>query len=264
MKRVVSLIAFALLSAATSVAQEIRTEQVSYKDGDITLKGYLALPAERTTEVPGVLVVHEWWGLNDHARNRAEALARMGYAAFALDMYGDGATADHPQKAKEFTAKFHEDKDLLLRRFEAGLNYLKSHPAVDNGKISAIGYCFGGGTVLEVARRGLELRGVASFHGTLAPAGEPAKPGAVKAAVLVLHGGADEFIEESSVGAFVSEMENAGAYYEFVSYPGAQHSFTNPSADKTAEQFKMAISYNREAAEDSWKQLEQFLKRVFR
>jgi dienelactone hydrolase len=238
-------------------------EQVSYTDNGVTLKGYLAYDKAIKTKRPGVLVVHEWWGLNDYARKRARMLAGMGYTALAVDMYGGGKTASHPDDAGKFASEVNKNMPVEKSRFEAAMKLLESNRTVEKGQIAAIGYCFGGGVVLNMARLGEDLKAVASFHGTLAT-DTPAKPGEVKAKVAVFTGADDPMAPKAQVDAFETEMQNAGVDYRLTRYPGAKHSFTNPDADKFGQQFKLPLAYNAAADMDSWKQLGEFLASVFR
>ncbi|MCU7917708.1 MAG: dienelactone hydrolase family protein [Candidatus Thiodiazotropha sp. (ex Epidulcina cf. delphinae)] len=237
-------------------------EPVEYREGDTLMKGYLAYDGAIQGKRPGILVVHEWWGHNDYARRRAEQLAGMGYTALAVDMYGDGKQASHPKDAGRFAGEVKKNMDNAAARFEAAMDLLQSHETVAADEISAIGYCFGGGIVLEMARRGVNLDLVGSFHGSL-PTSNPAVKGVVKAEVLVFNGADDPFVKSEHVEAFVSEMEQAGVNYSFTNYKGAKHSFTNPQADKFGKAFDLPLQYNREADEQSWDALSKALKAIY-
>ena len=250
-----------LIGGVAGIGGAITGETVEYSAEGVVMKGYLAYDENINGKRPGVLVVHEWWGLNDYARMRAEMLAKLGYAALALDMYG-GKVATHPTDAQKFAAEIRGNFDLAKARFVAGMDFLKAHAVVDPARIAAIGYCFGGGIVLNMAREGVDLKGVVSFHGGLAPV-KPAQKGAVKAKVLVLNGGADTFVPQEQIAAFKEEMEAAGVDYTFISYPEALHSFTNPDADRVAKEFNMKIGYNADADKQSWKEMRKFLKEIF-
>lgn len=217
-----------LLFAAAICAGEVVTASVDYREGDTALRGFLARPAAGGP-APGVLVVHEWWGMNDYAQRRARELAERGYVAFACDMYGAGKVTDDPKVAGEFAGPFRSDLALTLRRARAGLAQLAAAPGVDAQRLSAIGFCFGGTVVLNLARAGEPLRLVGSFHGSL-KTDAPAAPGVVKAHVLVLHGGSDPMVPPADVAAFMGEMIAARADWRLDTYGTALHAFTNPRA----------------------------------
>jgi dienelactone hydrolase len=253
----------AFITACQGAKPDIQTREVTYKSGDTIMKGYIAWDASRKGKRPGVLVVHEWWGHNEHARRSARRLARMGYTALAVDMYGNGKQAMHPKDAGKFAKAVFSNIDMAKARFMAAYKLLNDQPTVAKGQIAAIGYCFGGGVVLHMARFGLPLKGVASFHGSLGT-GSPAKAGVVKARILVMTGGADKMVPKKSVETFRQEMRNAGIRdYEIVIYKGAMHSFTNPDADKMGKKFGLPIAYNEKADKKSWYKLAQFLKQIF-
>jgi len=260
MKTLLSCALIAVVFASASRAS-IKTEEVNYSEGDTKLKGFLAWDDAMSGKRPGVLVVHEWWGLNDYARSRAKQLAELGYTAFAVDLYGDGKVADHAKDAGEFAASVMKDPQVALSRLRAAMQVLKSQPTVDPDKIAAIGYCMGGAIVLNAAREGFDLDAVASFHGSLG--GLVPIKGPIKAKVLVCHGAADSFIPPEKVEAFKKEMKEADADFKFISYPGAKHGFTNPAADEAHKKFEIDVAYNAEADTESWKELKAFLQAVF-
>jgi dienelactone hydrolase len=250
MKRIL----FALLTLLfwnTLAIGAIIGEPVMYKAGNSAMQGYLTF-----------LVVHEWWGHNEYARARARMLAELGYTALAVDMYGEGKQAEHPDDAGKFAAEVRQNMAAATHRFSAAMQLLQQHPTVDPDHIAAIGYCFGGGVVLEMARQGLDLDAVVSFHGSLAT-GKPAAPGMVKARILVCDGADDKMSTPEQIQAFHREMKAAGADYKFISYPGAKHSFTNPGADIYAEKFNIPVGYNAEADKQSWQDMQDFLKETF-
>jgi len=249
MRRLIVLILFTLLSNAAYSA--VRGEEVSYQSGDTRMQGYIAYDDALTGPRPGVLVVHEWWGHNEYARKRARLLAAMGYTALAVDMYGEGRTADHPEDAGRFAGEVRKNMAAATERFQAAMALLQKHPTVNPEQLSAIGYCFGGGLVLEMARRGLDLDLVASFHGSLGT-DMPAKEDQVKARIMVYHGADDPFVKPEQITAFNEEMEAAGIDYQFISYPGAKHSFTNPEADSFGAKFELPLAYDLEADHLSW------------
>ncbi len=251
------------IAVVASAKPDIKGKEVSYSAAGIVMKGYLAYDKSIKDKRPGVLVVHEWWGHNEYTRKRARMLAETGYTALAVDMYGDGKQAMHPDDAGKFSSELMKNFDVAKARFMAALEFLKGQDSVDPDRIAAIGYCFGGGVVLNMARQGIELRGVASFHGNPA-AIKPARQGSVKAKILVLHGADDKFITPEQIEAFKNEMKNAGADFQFIAYPGAIHSFTNPDADEYAKKFNLPLGYNAEADKKSWEELRKFLERVFK
>lgn len=239
--------------------------EIDYKSGDTVLKGSLAYDDAPAGKRPAVLVVHEWSGLNEHARHNARRLAQAGYVALALDMYGDARQAQRPKEALMLSSELRTSLPLMQARFDAARDLLRAQPNVDATRIAAIGYCFGGAVVLEMARASEELRGVVSVHGVLDTAA-PAKPGAVKAEILVLTGGADPYVQKDQVDALDRELKSAGAHYRIVTYPGVKHSFTNPAAKEYGgRQFDMpGDEYNADADQRSWKEILAFLERVMR
>jgi dienelactone hydrolase len=251
------------LIGLASAQAAFKGEEVEYKAGNTVHKGYLVYDDAITGKRPGVLVVHEWWGHNEHARNSARKLAELGYTALAVDMYGSGMTAEHPDDAKQFMQALTGDAKAVRRRFDAALNVLDRHKTVHRQRVAAIGYCMGGIIVLNMAREGANVAGVASFHGSLGTS-SPAKPGKVKAKVLVLTGADDPFVPAEQVDAFKKEMDAARADYKVVSYPNAKHSFTNPEADALGTKFNMPFAYSAEADKQSWAELQSFLKLVFK
>ena len=262
---ITKLAVFALVLGMAGVAAaepKIQGKDVEYSAQGVVMKGYIAYDENVKGRQPGVLVVHEWWGLNEYARMRARMLAELGYTALAVDMYGGGKQAEHPDDAGKFAAEASKNFEVAKARFTAAMDFLKQQETVDPTRIAAIGYCFGGGVVLNMARQGLDLKGVASFHGSLTAA-RPAQPGGIKAKILVLHGADDKFIPPEQVEAFKQEMKSAGADFQFISYPGAVHSFTNPEATELGKKFNMPIAYNADADRKSWDELRNFLNAIF-
>jgi dienelactone hydrolase len=257
-----SFMPFAMLSLWLLPAlahAEVKTREIEYKQGQTTLQGFLAWEDTVKGMRPGVLVVHEWWGLNDHAREQAKRLAAAGYLAFAIDMYGKGKLATHPNDAKAFVAEATASPATEKARFDAALAVLKKQPQVNPKQIGAVGYCFGGGVALDMARAGEPLAFVATFHGSLA-AKEPAKKGAVKARLLILHGADDPMVDAKAVSAFKEEMTNAGAKYDIIEYQGAKHAFTNPDAGKFGVP---GLEYNAKADQESFAALLKMLNDLF-
>ena len=264
MTRILTHIFLALVFALSAVSAQaaIKTEVVKYKVGEAEFTGYIAYDDAITGKRPGVIVVHEWWGHNDYARSRAEKLAALGYTGFAVDMYGTGKLAAHPKDATAFMNSIMGDFNVAKARFEKAHALLKSHASVDGSKVAAIGYCMGGAIVLNMAKSGSDLKGVASFHGSLGPAVK-AEPGKVTTKIRVYNGAADPFVSADSVKAFEAEMKAAGADYTFKNYPGVKHSFTNPGANKFGEKFKLPLVYDKAADEDSWAGMTAFFKEIF-
>lgn len=240
----------------------IPSGEFEYAADTTTLKGYFAVSENSEGKKPGILVVHEWWGHNEYSRSRADMLADLGYVAFAVDMYGDGKQAAHPDEAGEFAGMVMGNFDVAKARFEAALEALKNHPNVDPDKIGAIGYCFGGSTVLSMANSGYELDAVAAFHAGL---GLPVMPdaGSVKGKVLVANGADDKFITEQQIADFKTAMDAAGADYKFINYEGALHSFTSKEADELATKFGMPIAYNAAADSASWEEMKVLFSEAF-
>ncbi|MGB2957657.1 MAG: dienelactone hydrolase family protein [Bacteroidota bacterium] len=260
----VLIVGMTLAAAACGGKNEPRIEEreVVYTVDGTAMKGTIAYDASLTGKRPGILVVHEWWGHNAYARKRARMLAEMGYTALAVDMYGEGKQADHPDDAMKFAGEVMQNMATARARFVAALDTLRHHQTTDPTKIAAIGYCFGGGVVLHAARMGLDINGVVSFHGSLATA-HPAQHGTVIASILVCHGEDDNFVTGEQMEAFEKEMDESGADYTIITYPGARHSFTNPDADTFADKFDMRLAYNKKADEKSWADMQAFLNRVF-
>jgi len=259
MRRLLPLAVALLIAPAPFAGAEVETKQVTYRQGDTELQGFFAWDGSAKGRRPGVLVVHEWWGHNQHARNQAIRLAEAGYVGFALDMYGKGKLATHPEDAQAFAAEASKDPQVVKARFLAALDLLKQDPHVDPERVAAIGYCFGGGIVLAMARQGVDLDAVVSFHGSIATQ-QPAAPGAVKARLLVLNGEDDGLVSADQIAAFKKEMTVANARFEFVNLPHARHSFTNPDADKVGVP---ALAYNADADKASWDRMLKLFAEVF-
>lgn len=254
-----------LLLTGHAVHAEIKSETVNYEVSGQPFQGTLSYDDSIKGKRPGVLVVHEWWGHNAYANKRAEMLAKLGYTAFALDMYGTGKVADHPDDAKKFMAAALADLKVAEARFNAALKLLQLQPTVYASKIAAIGYCFGGGIVLHMAKVNPDLAGVASYHGALGIAANT-KPVAtpVKTKIMVFNGADDPFITKEQIDAFRQDMKTIGADYEFIDYPGVKHGFSNPEADDFAKRFNMPIAYNKKADKDSWEKTQGFFKKIFK
>ncbi|AUC14960.1 dienelactone hydrolase [Tenacibaculum sp. SZ-18] len=239
----------------------VKGKEVIYATDSTKLKGYISFDENVEGKRPGIVIVHEWWGHNDYVRKRADMLAELGYTAIAIDMYGDGKQASHPEDAGKFANSVMSNLPVAKARFKAALDLLKKHESVDVDKIAAIGYCFGGSVALTMANTGEDLDAVAAFHSGVQLPVMPNKE--LKARVLVCNGAEDPFISPESVKAFTSALDSLGKKYEYVSYPGAKHSFTSKEADANGEKFKLPLAYNAEADQKSWESLQQLLKDVF-
>ncbi len=258
------ILLLALALAMMNAQAAVIGENVEYHvEDDVMLKGYLAFDDAVKGKRPGVLVVHEWWGHNQYARDRANMLAELGYVALAVDMYGEGKQASHPEEAQQFSSEIAKNMPLGRARFQAAMARLQAHPQTDATRIAAIGYCFGGAVVLQMARDGLDLDAVVSFHGSLGTQ-QPARKGETKAKIFVAHGAADPFVKPEEIIAFMAEMNDAGADYTFTAYGGALHSFTNPEADKFGEKFKLPLKYSKRADFASWRDMQIVFNDVFK
>lgn len=253
--------AIVLIMAAVPLQAALVGKEVSYRAGDTVMKGYLAYDDAASGKRPGILVVHEWWGHNAYARKRADMLAELGYTALAVDMYGDGKLAGHPEDAGKFATAVRQNLELMQARFNAARDFLNSHETVDPEKNAAVGYCFGGSVVLSMARTGADLDGVVSFHGSLG--GLPPVVKTATAKVLVANGADDPFVGADSLSMFSEDMELAGMDFEIINYPGAKHSFTSPEADALGEKFGLPLEYNAEADAASWQAMQDFFAEIF-
>jgi len=251
-----------LLCAAAQAA--IKEEPVTYKDGDTTMKGFFVYDDAKKGKRPGIVVVHEWWGITKHVRGEARKLADQGYTAFVADMFGEGKTADNPKDAGALAGSVRKNPAIMQSRFTAARDTLAKHATVDGSRIGATGFCFGGSVVLDMARAGMDLAGVAAFHASLPSSLGAAAPEKVKAKVLVLNGDADPFIKPDTVDAFRKEMEAAKVDYRYVTYPGALHAFTNPEATEKGRKFNLPLAYDPQADKQSKAEAAKFFAGVFR
>ena len=257
--RMVPILLVAALSGPVAAHAKITSKTVEYKQGETVLEGYVAFDSNPTKgKMPAVIVVHEWKGLGEYAKKRADQLAAKGYYAFAADIYGKGVRPNDHEEAGKTAGAYRSDRNLLRARIQAALDHVKAQKNVDATKIAAIGYCFGGTTVLELARSGADVVGVASFHGAL-DTPMPAEAGTVKAKVIAFHGANDEFVN-GAVPGFMEEMKKANADFQFVAYGGAVHSFTVPEAGNDPSK---GMAYDEKADRRSWAALEIALKEWF-
>jgi len=253
------LLALFTLVCAFPAAATIQTKTVEYQQGETTLEGVLVYDDAVKTKRPGVLVVHQWMGLTDYEKHRAEMLAQLGYVAFCADIYGKGIRPKDTTEAGALSGKYKSDRALLRARVNAGLNELKKSDLVDPTRVAAIGYCFGGTTVIELARSGADLAGVVSFHGGL-DSPTPADGKSIKCKVLACHGADDPFVPAKDLGAFESEMRDAKVDWQLIQYGGAVHSFTQPMAGNDNSK---GAAYNERADKRSWEAMRQFLNETF-
>jgi dienelactone hydrolase len=259
MKKIIVLLS--VFAAALAAQAKVVTKLVPYEQGGVKLDGFLAYDDEKTVQgkLPGVLVVHEWWGLNDYAKHRAVMLAELGYVAFAVDMYGGGVNTTDPEKAKELSGQFY-GKPLMEERARAGFDQLLATGLVDETKVAAIGYCFGGAVCQVLAYSGAPLAGIVSFHGSLVPAPAGASN---KAKFLICHGALDPFSTPEAIAAFKKSMDDGGFDYQFISYAGALHAFTNPDATELGRKNGLPIAYNAAADHRSWQHMRLFFDELF-
>ena len=249
----------ALAAFTGSAFAEIKTEVVAYQDGETVLEGFVAYDDAKTGPRPGVLVIHDWTGLQDYTKRRATMLAELGYIAFAADIYGKGVRPVEPEHCAVQAGTYKNDLPLLRRRVTLGFDQLLKRKEVDAQKTAAIGYCFGGTTVLELARSGAPVKGVVSFHGGLGTT-LPAVDGAVKAKVLICHGADDPYVKPAEQAAFKDEVAKAKIDLQFISYPDAVHSFTKPEAGRDKSK---GNAYNEAADKKSWEDMKAFFAGIF-
>lgn len=262
MKKILTIlaaVAVLFLSKTPTASAVVRTTTVEYTHGETTLVGYLAYDDSIKGERPGVLVIHEWWGLNDYIKRRARMLAELGYVAFAVDMYGNGVKTTDSKEAGRLAGIYRANRSLMRERAGTGLEVLRNYRLTDRDRIAAIGYCFGGSTVLELARSGADILGVVSFHGNL-DTPDPDEAKNIKARILALHGGDDPYVKPDDVLAFQNEMRRAGVDWQFIAYGGAVHSFTNPASGSNPSK---GVAYNELADKRSWKAMRMFFKEIF-
>lgn len=244
------------------VVRTTETQTIVIDQGGTKMNCYAAYGSDSARLKPVVLVVPEWWGLNDYAKSRVRQLADSGYVALAVDMYGGGRIAENPRDAGKEAGAFYSNPQLALGRIQAALQQALILPGADSARTAAIGYCFGGAMVLNAAKLGLRVKAVISFHGNLK--GVPPSKEKTQAAILVLHGAADSFVPEGEVNSFKSEMNRADIPYTFITYPGATHAFTNPDATETGRKFSLPIAYSPSADTASWRDMQSFLVNIFK
>jgi dienelactone hydrolase len=253
-----------LLWLAIPAHAAIREEAVTYRDGGTEMKGFVVYDDAVAGQRPGLVLVHEWWGITTHVHGEARKFAEQGYTAFIADMFGEGKTADNPKDAGALAGGVMKSAPTMEARFDAARAALLRHPTVDAARIGAVGYCFGGGVVLNMARAGADLAGAALFHATLGTNTPAPAPGGVKPKVLVLNGADDPFVKPEQIAQFKHDMDAAKADYRFINYPGAVHAFTNPDATEKGKQFNLPLAYNAEADRQATAEAMKFFAEVFR
>ncbi|MHC6200630.1 dienelactone hydrolase family protein [Elizabethkingia miricola] len=244
-----------------NLQKEIVAEDLTYSENGRTFKSFLAFDKSRTGKLPVVFIIPEWWGMNNYVKGRVKQLADSGYMAIAVDMYGDGKMVDNPDDAGKLAKPFYGNADLAKQSFEAALKQIEKNEKADTGKMAAIGYCFGGAMALNMARINEPLKGVVSFHGNLMTG---VKPTTNSIPLLVLNGEDDTFVSKDEIASFKKQMDSAGVKYEFVNYPGAIHSFTNPDATAVGKKYKLKVAYNEAADKASWKEMITFFNKIFK
>jgi dienelactone hydrolase len=255
-----SITALLALGCALSAGAQIHTETVEYRQGNTVLEGYLAYDTAVQGKRPGVLIVHQWMGLTDYEKKRAQMLAKLGYIAFAVDVYGKGIRPQSPQQAGAEAGKYKSNRELLRSRVQAGLAVLQKQELTDPKRVAAIGYCFGGTAVIELARSGADIAGVVSFHGGLdSPHPEDGKN--IRCKVLALHGADDPFVPAKDLAAFEDEMRQAKVDWQLVKYGGAVHAFTDSNAGNDPQR---GVAYNERADRRSWEAMKQFFAEIFK
>lgn len=277
MKRCISIISVVLLASCTSpdtgIQEEMEEgveltsemslvgEEISYNSDTTEMNGYIAYNETDTSQRPGILVVHEWWGHNDYVRERADMLAELGFVALAVDMYGEGKQARHPSDAKKFSGMVMQNMDMAEKRFTEAMDLLRDHPLTDSNKISAVGYCFGGSLILALANKGVDLDAVAAFHSGVQLPVSPSEE--LEAKVLVQNGAEDPFVSQLSVSRFKTEMDSLGKTFEYIAYPEAVHAYTNPGADSLGRKYDLPLAYNQDADIKSWEKMKSFFEEIY-
>jgi len=255
-----ALVALFMIAPAFAAIKE---QPVTYKAGDTTLKGFVVWDDAKKDKRPGIVVVPEWWGVTKHIHNDAHRMARAGYTAFIADMYGNGKTVDNPKDAGAMSGSVMKDAQTMEARFNAAREELAKHASVDPSKIGAVGYCFGGAVVLNMARAGADLDGVVGFHASLGLNTPAPAPGTVKAKILVLNGADDPFVKKEQYQQFESDLKAANADFRVVTYPGAVHAFTNPEATALGKKFNLPLRYDAKANKAAEAEASKFFKQVF-
>lgn len=258
------LAALLALSIAVPALAAIKETPVTYSDGETTMKGFVVYDDAKTAKRPGIVMVHEWWGITKHMHNEARRLAGQGYTAFIADMYGDAKTADNPKDAGALSSSVMKDPKVMAARFNAARDELAKQATVDPARIGAVGYCFGGAVVLNMARAGADLDGVVGFHASLGLNTPAPAPGTVKAKVLILNGADDPFVKKEEYATLKADMDAAKADYRVVEYPGAVHAFTNPDATALGKKFNLPLRYDAKVNKEAENEARKFFAAAFR
>ena len=260
-----ALCAIAMAATAMNGARaEIKEVPVTYSDGTTTMKGFVVYDDATTAKRPGIIMVHEWWGITPHIHNEAKKFAQQGYTAFIADMYGNGKTADNPKEATALSSGVMQNPKTMESRFNAARDQLAKQPTVDPTRIGAVGYCFGGAVVINMARAGADLDGVVGFHASLGLNTPAPAPGTVKAKVLILNGADDPFAKQEQYATLKSDMDAANAEYRVIEYPGAVHAFTNPEATALGKKFNLPLRYDASVTKAAEAEASQFFAEVFK
>jgi len=258
------LITLLALTAISPALAAIKENPVTYGDGEANMKGFVVYDTARQGKRPGIIVVPEWWGVTKHVHDEARRLARQGYTAFIADMYGNGKTADNPKEATALSSGVMQNPKTMESRFNAARDQLAKQPTVDPTRIGAVGYCFGGAVVINMARAGADLDGVVGFHASLGLNTPAPAPGTVKAKVLILNGADDPFAKQEQYATLKSDMDAANAEYRVIEYPGAVHAFTNPEATALGKKFNLPLRYDANVTKAAEAEASQFFAEVFK
>lgn len=246
---------------AAAKEPKLKEEVISYRVDSLNMNSFVVYDENIEGKRPAILVIHEWWGLNDYAKMRARKLAELGYIAMAVDMYGNGQMGNDPDAAGKLAMPFYTNPEIAKKHFDAALENFKKNPAVDPANMAVMGYCFGGGMAVGLARMGAALKGAVSFHGNLNIV--TLNKDLLKAEILICHGNADPLVPQAEVEQFKKQMDSIGAKYVFKVYDNSTHAFTNPNATEMGEKFKLPIKYDAAADSASWSDMKEFFRRIF-
>lgn len=249
--RTMMLGALCAVAMAANANAAVKEEPVTYSDGKTNMKGFVVYDDASQAKRPGIVMVHEWWGITPHVHNEAKRFAQQGYTVLIADMYGDAKTADNPKDAGGLSGSVMKDPAAMQSRFKAAQGLLAKHATVNPQRIGAVGYCFGGAVVLNMARAGDDLAAVAGFHASLGLNTPAPAAGTVKAKVLILNGADDPFVKREQYDTLKKDLDAAKADYRIVEYPGAVHAFTNPEATEIGKKFNLPLKYDAKADQES-------------